>query len=168
MSAGAGMCAWPVPPTMQVSAIRSTPSTARGRRWRLTIDQPGGRADGAGLAEFQLDGRAQANHIAVAKHGLVGHGFAIDERGVVGLEHVALAAANQGRVVAREIAHQGDVGWAVRSSPTQDDPVIQADQIASHGIDPEQESALGAGRLGSGQRPGRGRVAGRNRAGAGW
>ena len=131
-------------------------------------DQPGGRADGAGLAEFQLHGRAQPNHIAVAKHGLVGHGFAIDERGMVGLEHVALAAANQGRVIAREIAHQRDVGWAVRSSPTKDDPLIQADQIASHGIDPKQESALGAGRLGSGQRPGRGRVAGRNRADAGW
>ena len=32
------MCAWGEPSMMQVSAIRSTPSTAKGRRCRLTID----------------------------------------------------------------------------------------------------------------------------------
>ena len=149
---------------MQVSAIRSTPSTARGSRCRLTIDQPRRGADRAGLAELQLDGRAQPDHVAVVEHGLVDDRLAVDERGVMGLEQVALAVADQRGVVPRQVAHERDVGMAVGAGPAEDDAIVQADEIAADGIDPEQEPALGAGRLGPGQRPGGSRARGRRPA----
>ena len=37
------------------------------------------RADRAGLAKFELDGRAQPNHITIVEQGLVDHRLTIDE-----------------------------------------------------------------------------------------
>ena len=79
-SPGPGCAPAAQPPMMHVSAIRSTPSTARGSRCRLTIDSRAVAADRAGLAELQLDGRAEPDHVAVAERpGL--DGLAVDERG---------------------------------------------------------------------------------------
>ena len=117
--------------------------------------QPGRGADRAGLAELQLDGRAQPDHVAVAEHGLLDDRLAVDERGLMGLEQVAVAVADERGVVPRQVAHQRDVGMAVGPGPAEDDLVVQADEIAADGVDPEQEPALGPGGLDSRQRPGR-------------
>ncbi len=116
-------------------------------------------ADRAGLAELQLHGRAQADHVAVAEHGSIAHPLAVDERAVMSLQDIAFAAANQGGMVSGQVAHEGDVGWTVRPRPAQDDAIVKANQVAAHGIDPEQEAALGAVGLGAGQGPGRGGAA---------
>ena len=115
--------------------------------------QPRRGADRAGLAELQLDGRAQADHVAVVEHGLVDDRLAVDERGVMGLEQIALAVAQERGVVPRQVAHERDIGMAVGAGPAQDDAIVQADEIAADGVDPEEEPALGAGRLDPRQRP---------------
>ncbi len=109
--------------------------------------QPRRGADRAGLAEFELDGRAQADHIAVVEHGLVDDRLTVDERSVMGLKQIALAVAQERGVVSREVAHQRDIRMAVGSGAAQNDAIVQADEIPSHGVDPEEETALGAGRL---------------------
>ncbi len=115
--------------------------------------QPRRGADRAGLAEFELDGRAQADHVAVVEHGLVDDRLTIDERSVMGLQQIALAVAQERCVVSRQVAHERDIRMAVRPGAAQDDAIVQADEIPSHGIDPEEETALGAGRVNPSQRP---------------
>src|SRR5205085_1037665 len=70
------------------------------------------------------------------------------------LQDIAFAAANQGSMVSGQVAHEGDVGWAVRPGPAQDDAIVKANQVAAHGIDPEQEATLGS--VGLGPRQGAG------------
>ncbi len=115
--------------------------------------QPRRGADRAGLAELELDGRAQPDHVAVVEHGLVDDRLAVDERGVMGLQQVALAVAQERGVVPRQVAHERDIGMAVRAGPAEDDAIVQADEVAADGVDPEEEPALGAGRFGPRQRP---------------
>ena len=112
--------------------------------------QPGRRADRAGLAELELDGRAEPDHVAVAERGRLDR-LAVDERRLVGAEDVAVAVADQGGVVPREVAHQRDVGVAVGAGAAEDDLVVQADEIAADGIDPEEEPAVRPGLTGAGQ-----------------
>src|SRR5947207_1819974 len=85
------------------------------------------------------------------------------------LEQVRLAGADEGGVVAGQVAHQGDIGVAVGAGPAQDDAVVHADQVAADAVDPEEEAALGPGGLDPSQRPGwRGGTGGSDRpAGSG-
>ena len=56
-------------------------------------------------------------------------------------------------MVPRQVAHERDIGMAVRPGAAQNDAIVQANEIPSHGVDPEEEPALGAGRLDSRQGP---------------
>jgi hypothetical protein len=42
---------------------------------------------------------------------------------------------------------------AIGTSPTQDDAIVQADEVAADAIDPEEEAALGSGCLNPRKRP---------------
>ena len=58
-------------------------------------------------------------------------------------------------MVPRQIAHERNIRMAVGAGSAQNDAIVQADEITSDGVDPEQETALGPGRLDPRQRPGR-------------
>ena len=125
---------------MQVSAIRRTPSTARGSRCRLTIARRAVALTGLGWRNSSST--VEPSRITSPSWtGAAVDRLAVDERRLPGAEDVAVAVADQGRVVPREVAHQRDVGVAVGAGAAEDDLVVQADEVTADGVDPEQEAA---------------------------
>src|SRR5207237_4202701 len=52
-----------------------------------------------------------------------------------------------------QVAHQWDIGVAVGAGPAEDDAIVHADEVAADAVDPEEEAALGTGRLDPRHRP---------------
>jgi len=99
------------------------------------------------LAELQFDRRAQANEIAIVEYSLVRDWLSIDKRYVMSLQQVPLAVTEERGVVPRQVAHQWDISVAIRPGSSQDDMVVQADEITTDGINPEEEPAFQTGCL---------------------
>ena len=144
---------------MQVSAIRRTPSTARGSRCRLTIARRAVALTGLGWRNSSST--VEPSRITSPSWtGAAVDRLAVQERRVPGAEEVALAVADQGRVVPRQVAHERDVGVAVGAGAAQDDLVVEADEVTADGVDPEQEAAPRPRLARPGQGPRRGRRGG--------
>ena len=126
---------------MHVSAISNTPSTAMGKRWRLTTASRG-HAHRARLAEFQLDARARRiTSPSRSEAEVIGRLFTNVEceRG----EQIAVAIADDRGMLTREVAHQGHVGVAIVPGGAEDDAVVEADEITANRVEPKEVPPAG-------------------------
>ena len=71
---------------------------------------------------------------------------------MMGPQQITFAVADERCMIPREVAHQGNVCMTIGPGATQDNLIVQAHQVTSDRIDPQEEAALGPGRVNTCQR----------------